>query len=125
MLKVKNKKAKTVTTAKRSTSTAPKRKNRITEAVHETAKDFHAAGLINHTTMREFDALCLPKVPSYTARRIKALRAKCKCSQTVFAMYLNVSASSLRQWELGAKKPAGVACKLLNIIEMKGLEALV
>src|ERR1700722_14504184 len=113
MLKVKNKKAKTVTTAKKVT--APKRKNRITEAVHETAKDFYAAGLINHTTMREFDALCLPKVPSYTAHRIKAIRAKCKFSQSIFAMYLNVSASSLRQWELGAKKPAGVACKLLNI----------
>jgi len=31
----------------------------------------------------------------------------------------------LRQWESGAKKPAGVACKLLNIVDTKGLEVLV
>ena len=122
---LKNKKTKTAAIVVKNTSTVPKRKNRITEAVYATAKDLHAAGAIDHTTMREFDALCLPKVPSYTARRIKAIRAKCKCSQSVFAMYLNVSASSLRQWELGAKKPAGVACKLLNIVENKGLEALI
>jgi putative transcriptional regulator len=114
------------TKSKNDKKSAPKarRENRISEVVYETAKDFHAAGLMDKTTMREFDALCLPKIPSYTARQIKALRTGCNCSQTVFAAYLNVSPSSLRQWETGSKKPAGIACKLLNIIETKGLEAL-
>ncbi len=99
--------------------------NRISEVVYETAKDLYAADAIDKTTMHEFDALCLPEVPRYTPEQIQSIRARCKCSQAVFAKYLNVSASSLRQWEIGTKKPAGVACKLLNIIDTKGLEALI
>jgi putative transcriptional regulator len=117
-------------TVKNSTKTVKKgvakalRESRISEVVYETAKSFHAAGLMDKATMREFDVLCLPKVPSYTSRQIKTLRERYNCSQAVFAAYLNVSPSSLRQWETGAKKPAGIACKLLNIVETKGLEAL-
>jgi putative transcriptional regulator len=110
--------------APRKTSVGTARQNRISEAVYETAKGLYASGAIDRTTMREFDALCLPAVPRYTARQIKALRARCNCSQAVFAKYMNVSPSSLQQWEVGTKKPAGIACKLLNLIERKGLEAL-
>ena len=104
--------------------TYKKANNRISEVVYETAKGLFAAGAMDQTTMHEFDALCLPEVPRYTPKQIQAIRACCKCSQAVFAKYLNVSASSLKQWEIGTKKPGGVACKLLNIIETKGLEAI-
>ena len=30
--------------------------------VHDSAKDLHAAGVMKETTLREFDALCLPPV---------------------------------------------------------------
>jgi putative transcriptional regulator len=33
--------------------------------------------------------------------------------------------SSLQKWEIGAKKPTGVALKLLSIIDDKGLDALI
>jgi putative transcriptional regulator len=96
----------------------------ITRMVHSTAKDLFAVGAIDQATMREFDALCLPKVPNYTAKQIKDLRNRNKCSQPVFAAYLNVTPSSLKQWESGAKKPAAAARKLLNVVERKGLNAL-
>ncbi len=35
-------------------------------AVHETATDLHAAGLIDRRRLREYDALCLPPVPAYS-----------------------------------------------------------
>ena len=35
-------------------------KSAIREAVHETAKGLHAAGVMEHVTLREFDRLCLP-----------------------------------------------------------------
>jgi putative transcriptional regulator len=38
-----------------------KRSDRLA-AVHETALDFHGAGLISAQTMREFDKLCLTPV---------------------------------------------------------------
>jgi putative transcriptional regulator len=126
MIKTMNKK--TINkTAKKSTKVRAQNKQSmsgITESVYATAKDLLAAGSIDQATMREFDALCLPKVPSYTARQIKALRTRCNCSQPVFAAYLNVTPSSLKQWESGVKKPAAAACKLLNLVERKGLEAL-
>jgi putative transcriptional regulator len=94
-------------------------------SVQDDAKGLYAAGAIDKATMQEFDALCLPKVPDYTADQIKSIRLRCNASQSVFAAYMNVSPSSLQKWEIGAKKPTGVALKLLSIIDDKGLEALI
>ena len=97
----------------------------ILSAVHEAASDLHAIGLMNKTTMREFDALCLPKIPNYTPAQIQKIRCKCNASQQVFAKIMNTTSSSLQKWESGAKKPTGTARKLLNLADTKGLEALI
>jgi putative transcriptional regulator len=76
------------------------------------------------TTMREFDAACLPPVKSMSAAQIKRLRTRNKASQAVFAAYLNTSPSTVQKWEQGLKKPNGPSLKLLNIVQEKGLEAL-
>ncbi len=96
----------------------------ILEAVHSGAQDLFEIGLMDKTTMREFDALCLPKIPDYTPAQIKAIRTRCKASQAVFARYMNITTSSLQKWEIGQKKPSSVALKLLSIVDKKGLEAL-
>jgi putative transcriptional regulator len=106
-------------------TTKPVVKNRITEVVYQTARDLFDAGVLSKTTMREFDDLCLPKVPSYTPKQIRAIRDRCKASQSVMAAYLNISPSALQKWETGARKPDRVALKLLHIVDKKGLEALV
>lgn len=97
----------------------------ILDTVHESSKDLHDAGLINDTTMREFDALCLPPVKQYSATAIMRIRTRCRASQSVFAAYLNTSISTIQKWEQGAKKPNGPSLKLLNIVDQKGLDALV
>ena len=99
-------------------------KDSILDVMHETASDLTEAGVMDMTTMREFDALCLPKVESYDAEHIKALREKEQVSQAVFAAYLNTSASTVRQWEQGGKKPRGTSLKLLNLVAHKGLRVL-
>ena len=96
----------------------------ILKVVHEGAKDLHEAGLMNDVTMREFDALCLPPVKSYTPEQIHRLRTRVKASQAVFAAYLNTSVSTVQKWEQGKKKPNGPSLKLLNMVDKKGLEAL-
>ena len=78
----------------------------ILEAVHETAKGLHKAGTMDAMTMREFDALCLPPVKSYTPAQIKRMRMRHKASQAVFAAYLNTSPSTVQKWEQGQKKPS-------------------
>ena len=97
----------------------------ILDTVHKTAKGLKKAGLMDEITMREFDALCLPPVKEYSARQIKRIRLKHKASQAVFAAYLNTSKSTVQKWEQGQKKPNGPSLKLLNLVEQKGLEALV
>jgi putative transcriptional regulator len=96
----------------------------ILKSVHETAKGLHKSGVMDEITMREFDALCLPPVKTYTPTQIKRLRRRYKASQSVFAAYLNTSPSTVQKWEQGQKKPNGPSLKLLNIVDEKGLEVL-
>ena len=52
---------------------------------------------------------------------IKQIRESQHVSQPVFARYLNTSESTVEKWETGAKKPSGMALKLLDIVEKHGL----
>ena len=96
----------------------------ILDAVHESAKDLHKAGVMKEATLREFDALCLPPVKEYTAVQIRRIRTRNRASQGVFAAYLNTSVSTVQKWEQGQKKPNGASLKLLNLVAEKGLEVL-
>ncbi len=96
----------------------------ILEAVHETAKGLYDAQIINPTTMREFNELCLPPVKDLSANEIKKIRLREKVSQAVFAKFLNTTLSTVRQWEQGEKHPRGTSLKLLTLVKEKGLSVL-
>ena len=51
-----------------------------------------------------------------TAHHIKEIRQNLKLSQVVFAKLLNVSPSSIRQWEQGKRLPTGSAHVLLDLL---------
>jgi putative transcriptional regulator len=55
--------------------------------------------------------------PKYTAARIARVRNKLGASQPVFAGMLNVSASTVRAWERGAREPDGPSLRLLEVAE--------
>jgi putative transcriptional regulator len=101
-----------------------KRKSRILDEMHATARGLHRAGLIDKRRMGEFEALCKLDVPALNARQIKALRKNLRVSQPVFAALLNTSTSTVQKWEIGDKKPGSPSLKLLNLIERKGIEAV-
>lgn len=101
------------------------KRSRILTEVHETAVALHRSGAIDKRTMREFDALALPRVRDLSPKQIRALRARTGMSQAVFAAFLNTSVSTVQKWEIGEKKPSGPSLKLLNVIEQKGIDALV
>jgi putative transcriptional regulator len=96
----------------------------LLDAAHEMAKGLHKANIIDATTMREFDTLCLPPVKEFSATQIKKLRLREKVSQPVFAQCLNTSTSTIKQWEQGEKHPRGTSLKLLNLVAEKGLAIL-
>ena len=95
------------------------------ESVHKSATGLYNACVIDGQTMREFDALCLPPIRDFEAEEIKRMRLREKVSQNVFAKYLNTSVSTVKQWENGDKHPRGTSLKLLNLVEDKGLQALI
>src|SRR5579863_2362885 len=93
-------------------------------AIHETAEDIYAAGIIDKRTMREFDELCLTPVQPLEPKEIRALRLREGASQAVFARYLNVTTGLVSQWERGEKHPRGASLKLLALVAKNGLEAV-
>lgn len=101
-----------------------KYKSDIAEAVHGSASALYRVGAISKATMREFDETCLAAPPRMDPTRIKRIREKQKVSQPVFARYLNTSESTVEKWESGAKKPSGMALKLLDIVDKHGLKVL-
>ncbi|QIM48136.1 MULTISPECIES: DNA-binding transcriptional regulator [Alcaligenaceae] len=101
-----------------------KTKSAILDAVHETTSDLHRLGFIDKRKLQKFQALCLTPVPEYNSEQIRALREQLKLSQTVLASVLNTSASTVRKWEIGEKRPSGPSLKLLNLLERKGLDAV-
>ena len=94
------------------------------EAIHSSAAGMLRAGTIDKTTMRRFDETCLAVPPAIAPAEIKRLREGSHVSQPVFARYLNTSESTVEKWETGAKKPSGMALKLLSIVRKHGLEVL-
>lgn len=102
-----------------------KPKSRLLDEMHETARGFHAVGLISKRRMGEFDALCHLDVQEMAPQQIKSLREQAHVSQAVFAAVLNTSLSTVQKWEAGDKRPSGPSLKLLNLIERKGLEAVI
>jgi putative transcriptional regulator len=98
--------------------------SRILENVHRSAKRLHDAGHMDDLTMREFNALCLPPCPEFTATHVHQIRTNSHASQGVFAAYLNVGKTTVAAWEQGTKKPSGAAAKLLELVERKGLDVL-
>src|SRR5512147_2584781 len=100
-------------------------KSRIFEAVHETAKDLHSLGFIDKRALQAYEALSIEPVRKYGPEQISKLRKRYKISQAVLAAMLNTSLSTIQKWEIGDKHPSGPSLKLLNLLDRKGIEALI
>ena len=93
-------------------------RNTIKNAITETVQGMVNSGVKVSFTQKELDELGI-KIPdvNLTAEQIVAIRKKMNLSQTVFAQVLNVSPSSIRQWEQGKRKPSGSTKVLLELLE--------
>ena len=94
------------------------------EAIHHSVAGMHKAGTVDKATMRSFDESCLAVPVAIAPFEIKRIREGQRVSQPVFARYLNTSESTIEKWETGAKKPSGMALKLLTIVQKHGLKTL-
>jgi putative transcriptional regulator len=101
-----------------------KTRSPILDAVLETARGLHQAGVLDQVTLREFDPLCLPPIEPLAPEQIRQIRENSRVSQAVFARLLNTSVSTVQKWEIGQKKPTGTALKLLHLVQERGLGAV-
>lgn len=76
-------------------------------------------------TLREFDRFSVPIVAPLKPDEIKKIREAAHVSQAVFARLLNTSLSTVQKWEIGQKRPAGTALKLLHLVQKNGLRVVV
>lgn len=92
----------------------------------ETAAGLSAYGVMSKSDMEYCQVLC-KKPPDYSADNVVSIRKNvAKMSQSVFAALLNVNVSTVQMWEspTAGKRPRGPAAKLLQLVETKGVEAL-
>lgn len=90
----------------------------IRNAIGDTAKELIKNNVKTSFTEKELKALGIeiPKV-TINAKDIQEIRKKINLSQSVFAKVLNVSLSSVRQWEQGKRTPSGSTKILLELLK--------
>jgi len=97
----------------------------IVDSITNTVQDLNKSGLVDDITMKNIENLCIPEVQDYSPQKIVSIRKNLSLSQAALASIFNISPSTVQKWEQGNKKPAGASKKLLDIIERKGLDALI
>jgi len=90
----------------------------IQDAIIETIQDMSSINLDTTLTQKELEkqGIEIPK-KTISAQEIKKIRQMLNVSQAVFAKLLNVSLSTIRQWEQGLRKPSGSAVILLELLQ--------
>lgn len=90
----------------------------IKKAIGDTVQDLVNSGIKTSFTKKELNALGveIPEV-HLTTYQIKEIRENLHLSQVVFAKLLNVSPSSIRQWEQGKRQPTGATQVLLDLLK--------
>ncbi len=92
---------------------------------YEMCKDLYESGVMDKETMRKVELLYFSDKKELTPEDIKRIRTKNDVSQSVFAAMLGTEKRLIEHWEQGVKKPNEMAKRLLDLIDRKGIAALV
>lgn len=98
--------------------------NRLIAEAKSMMQDLQEASIIDLPTLKSFEADCLSDIKHFSPKKIKTLREAAGVSQPVLAKIMNVSSAAIKQWERGERKPSGASLKLLNLIDQKGIDAI-
>jgi putative transcriptional regulator len=93
-------------------------RNSVKKAIGTTVKDLLKRGVKTSFTEKELKELGVEiQEVVMSAKDIQRIRERIKLSQSVFAKILNVSSSSVRQWEQGKRTPTGSTRVLLELLK--------
>jgi putative transcriptional regulator len=103
--------------------------SRVTEEILEMADEMRRMGVMDdkthhQITVRDLGRDPLPTAAPITGDEIRAAREQEHLSQAALARYLNVKVGFVSQLERGTKEAKGPVRALLNVIRLKGIEAL-
>ncbi len=89
----------------------------VKKAIGDTVQDLIKRGIKTSFTEKELKefGVEIPEV-EINAKDIHEIRKKTNLSQNVFAKILNVSSSSVKQWEQGKRTPTGSTKVLLELL---------
>jgi len=90
-----------------------KKRAKFFNELKEALEDVRDYRLGKRTDLRVTEIPAPPK--KITPREIRRIRQSLKASQSLFAVYLNVSPNAVRSWEQGTRRPQHAALKLLAI----------
>jgi putative transcriptional regulator len=101
----------------------------LTKTILSTAKSLHKHGIMDEAgyekiTLRHLGDAVQATAKPLTGKQIRALRDKENISQAVLAHHLHVTVGYVSQLERDEKRPTGPTLVLLNVIQRKGLEAI-
>lgn len=102
-----------------------KPKSLLIEAARDSARGKRKSRVPDQVTQRELDPMWLVPIEPLEPTEIKRIREGTRVSQAVFARLLNTSVSAVQKWEIGQKRPAGTALKLLHLVQKHGLGVVV
>jgi putative transcriptional regulator len=90
----------------------------VKKSIGSTVQDLLNSGIDVSFTKKELKELGV-NIPDieFPPEKIAQLRKQMNLSQAVFAEILNVSPSSIRQWEQGKRTPSGSTQVLLELLE--------
>ena len=116
-------------TRKTSAKRELKGKARMRAEIVEISRGLHKIGAISSaelekTTLKMLGKDALPKVKALSPGDIVKVREGVGVSQAVLAGFLNVTVSTVSQWERGERRPTGSALKLLHVVKRNGIETL-
>lgn len=93
----------------------------LLDMAQEMGNDLFKVGAMDIVTKRQLDALCLPEKRVFKPIEIRRIRKRNRVSQAVFASVLGTGKTTVQHWEQGVKTPSGMACRLLDLVDRKGL----
>ena len=101
----------------------------LTRTILSTAKDMYAGGVMSKRThqkitLRHLGGAAQPAAKPLTGKQMRALRDRENISQAVLAHHLHVTVGYVSQLERDEKRPTGPTLVLLNVIQRRGLEAI-
>jgi len=103
--------------------------SRISQEILEMADDMRRSGIMDakthhQITVRHLGRELPPTAAPITAAQIREAREQEHLSQAALARYLNVTVGFVSQLERGTKEAKGPLRALLNVIRVKGIEAM-